>query len=130
MFAQIEMPDLLGSGIFCCVKRLELGLVVVVIVAVKVCDCRFISTAKSFAIVVAIAWRDMRMTKLTAVVDVGLAMIVKVLARAFDTIVKALALNFAKLVWRPVPIIVILTVAGERSRGQTDGSRFTGYEQR
>ncbi len=55
----------------------------------------------------------MRMTILIAIVDVGTAVFVVVLAGAFNTIVISLALHFAKLRWRRVPAPVMILEGGQ-----------------
>jgi len=73
----------------------------------------FVATTKTIAVVGLGAVWNMGMTILIAVIDVGPAMIVVVLTCAFDTIMKTLALDVAKLLRRTVPRSV-LTVSLRR----------------
>ena len=56
---------------------------------------------------------NMRMTKLIAVVDIWSAVIVVVLACAFNAVVKTLALDVAKLLRRTVPRAVLAVSLSE-----------------
>ena len=50
------------------------------------------------------------MPVLIAIVDVGSAMVVVVLAGAFDTVMVSLPLDITKLLWWYVPAVVMITV--------------------
>ena len=78
-----------------------------------VIHCYFVATAKTIAVISLGAVWNMRMTILIAIIDVRSAMIVVILACAFDTIMKTLALDVAKLLRRIVPRSV-LTVSLRR----------------
>lgn len=67
-----------------------------------------VSTAETFAIGRPHGRWDVWMPVLVAVVDVGTAMIAKVSAGAFNTVVEAPALNVVPGVGRTVPVIAIL----------------------
>jgi hypothetical protein len=72
----------------------------------------------------------MRVAILVAIIHVRRTVVVKVLSRSFDAIVKALALNLAKLRGRGVPsVIVILSYASRRS-GRRLGRDQPGRSQR
>ena len=71
---------------------------------------RFVAATEAFAVVCLGAVGNMGMAVLIAIVDVGPAMVVVVLAGAFDTVVVSLPLDIAKLLWRCVPIAIMVTV--------------------
>ncbi len=66
--------------------------VVMVVVALQVRHTHLITTAKAVAIRISLVAWNMRMTVLIAVVHVRPPVIVEILARAFDPIVKTLPL--------------------------------------
>jgi len=70
----------------------------------------FIAAAEAFAIVGLGAVGHMRMAKLIAVVDVRPAVIVVVLSSSLNSIVKALSLDVAELLWGSVPVAITVTV--------------------
>ena len=79
----------------------------------------FVAAAEALAIVGAGTPWNVRMAILIAIIDVRSTVIVVVLAGAFDSIVKALTLYVAKLLWRSVPgsvMIAVLTVGLDRRR--------------
>lgn len=84
---------------------------------------RVIATAKAFAVVGPRAVRNMWMTILIAVVDVWSAMVVVVFARAFDAIVKTLALDIAKLLRGSIPCAVLIITRSLRVGLSNDVSR-------
>jgi hypothetical protein len=64
------------------------------------------------------------MPELVAVINVRLAMIFDIFARAFDSISKTLALDVGKLLWRRIPVSLILSATRlRRSSGQSAGYR-------
>jgi hypothetical protein len=69
-----------------------------------------ISLAEALAIVLAKVARDPGVTVLIAVIHVRTAVIVEVLAGAFDAIVKALTLGLAELCRRSIPSAAVLAV--------------------
>ena len=75
----------------------------------------FISAAKSFPVILTGTPLDMRVAVLIAIIYIGPAMFVVVFARALDSVVIALALNFAELAGRSVPSTLFLRVRGRRS---------------
>jgi len=85
-----------------------------------------IASAKTFAVVVAGAGRNVRVTILIAVVNVSSPVVIKVLASAFDPIVKSLPLYIFELLRRVVPS-AILSISRSRQRKlrsrKKDGSR-------
>jgi hypothetical protein len=70
-----------------------------------VVDSHLVSTLKALPISLAIPIRHMRMPKLIAVVHIRTAMIVVVLTRPFNTIVKSVAMYFVELRRRSIPIV-------------------------
>jgi chemotaxis protein histidine kinase CheA len=69
-----------------------------------------ISLAKTFAIVVAKSARNPGMAVLIAIIHVRTAVIVEVLAGAFDAVVKPLTLDLAKLSRRRIPSAAVLAI--------------------
>jgi hypothetical protein len=86
-----------------------------------------VAATVTFAVVCPGTFGDMRMTILIAVVDVGSAMVVVILPRAFDAVVVSLPLDIAKLLRGRIPVTVAIAVTitilvrGCRSWG---GKRF------
>jgi hypothetical protein len=77
----------------------------------------FVAATETLAIVSAGTSRNVRMTIFIAVIDVRSAVVVVILAGAFDSIVKALALYVAKLLRRIVPgsiMVAVLTIGRGR----------------
>jgi len=72
---------------------------------------RLIAAAEAGPIVFASEERNRRMTILVAIVDVRAAAILKVPARAFNAIVKALPLDFAEFLRRCIPSASVLAIA-------------------
>ena len=69
-----------------------------------------IATAKSFAIgFLLVPWKA-RIAVLVAVVYIGTAVIVEVLARAFNAVAKSLALDVLQILGRRIPCATILGV--------------------
>jgi hypothetical protein len=89
--------------------------VIPVMVAVAVTHevryAHFISAAKALAIRISLVTRNMRMTVLVSIVHVRPTVIVKIPARAFDSIVKSLALSFPPFLWGRIPSAAILGIA-------------------
>jgi hypothetical protein len=69
-----------------------------------------VAATVAFAVVLADRSIDVGMTVLFAVVYVGHAVVIEVLAGTLDTVVKALALNLPELSWRRIPAALILSV--------------------
>jgi hypothetical protein len=77
----------------------------------QVIHSSLIASPKTFPIVVTCARRDVRMTILIAIIDVGSTVIVVVFASAFDPIMESLPLYIPKLLRRCIPAAAILTVS-------------------
>jgi hypothetical protein len=79
----------------------------------KVAHGHVVAASEAFLVVFSSAGRDVRMTILFSIVDIGHAVIVEVFAGAFDAVVKALALDFAKLRrWSIPPVSVVIPILG------------------
>jgi hypothetical protein len=70
----------------------------------------FIAATETLSIVGLGAVRHMGMTIFVAIVDVRSAVIVVVFPGAFDSIVKALALYVAELLWGSIPGAIMITI--------------------
>lgn len=68
-----------------------------------------VSAAETIPIIVTRRWIDVRMPVFFAAVHVWRAMMIEILAGAFDAVVKTLPLNVAKFGWRRVPASLILS---------------------
>jgi hypothetical protein len=85
--------------------------------AVKVRNAPIVTAAKSLLIRFALFGGKMRISILVAIVHVGTAVIVEILARAHDPIVKTLTLHIPQILRRPLPVIPILcSKRGRRSQ--------------
>lgn len=89
----------------------------------EVRDGGIVAAAKAVAVSVPIVARNPGMTELLAAVHVRAALIVEIIARGFDSIVKAAALKFLEFLWRRIPAAAVLAVSGRwRSLRHTRGS--------
>jgi hypothetical protein len=78
----------------------------------EVRDGGFIAAAKAVAVSFPVVVLDLRMTVLLAPVHVRAALMVEIVARGFDSVMKAAALELLQFLRRRIPAAVILTVAG------------------
>jgi hypothetical protein len=83
--------------------------------AVQVRHGAIIALAEPFPIVLAFIARHMGMPKFFAIFHVRLAVVVEILARAFYSIMKPLALRVAELRRRRIPIMVVILLGDSRS---------------
>jgi len=83
-----------------------------IVIAVEMRHRAFISLPESLAVVVPEVARHMRMTELLTVLDVRLAVVLEVLPRSFNPVMKPLSLCFTELRGRripaAIPVVVIL----------------------
>jgi hypothetical protein len=85
--------------------------VVMVVVSLEVRHTYVIATAKAFTIRIPLVARNMRMAVLVAVAHVWPPVIVEVLARTFDPIVKTLPLDLLQFLRWCIPAAAILSIA-------------------
>jgi hypothetical protein len=75
-----------------------------------------VSAAKGLLVIPSHFARHIRMTILIAVVDVWPAVIVNILSRTFNSIVKTPALNVVELSWRSFPVVPVSILTIPRRR--------------
>ena len=92
---------------------------VVIVVIHQVIHGRLVTAPKSLPVIFARAGVNVRVAILGAIVHIGAAMLVEILASAFNPIVKSLALNIAELGRGNIPTAVILLCNG-RCRGSKE----------
>lgn len=101
-----------------------------VVKAVQVGHRPVIAGAEPFAIVLPEIASDVGVPVFFAILDVGWAMVVKVLASAFDSIVEALPLCLAKLSRRRIPVMIVIMIVLRASRWRGCGNCFARSETR
>jgi hypothetical protein len=74
---------------------------------IQVIDSGLITAAESIAVSLAKFWRKFGAAVLVAILDVGLAMVFKVLARALDSVMEPALLGLVELARRRLPITVL-----------------------
>jgi hypothetical protein len=91
----------------------------------KVREGHIITASETITIVTASGWRNRRMTKFPPPFRVRLLVPCKVIAGRPKAILKALALNFAELLWRRIPAAALMirgrTVLGREKDGRCQG---------
>ena len=89
-------------------------LLVIVIMVMIIADIHqmihslFVTPTITFAIIFPRALRYVGVPIFLAIIHVGSAMIVKILARALDSIVITLPLDLTKLLWRRIPSVLCI----------------------
>ncbi len=73
------------------------------VMPVQVLDGLLIAALEAFPVICTRALRNVWVPIFFAIVHIRPAMVIEVFAGTFNTIVKALALNLAELLWRRVP---------------------------
>jgi len=81
--------------------------------ALEVGSALFVSTTISVSIGFALFAGTPRVSVFVAIVHVQAAVIVEIIARAFDSVVKALPLNLLQVPWRCIPAAAILGAGGQ-----------------
>ncbi len=79
----------------------------------EVGNALFVSTAITVSICFALFAGTPRVSVFIAIVQVKAAVIVEIVARAFDSVVKTLPLNLLQFPWRCIPTAAILRAGGE-----------------
>jgi hypothetical protein len=71
---------------------------------------RIIAATETFPIVIPGAFRNVGVAEFFPALDIGSAVMIEVFAGSFNSIVKALALDFAELMRRSIPPVMIIVM--------------------
>jgi hypothetical protein len=89
----------------------------VVLVAIQMRHGAFVATAEPFAIVIPLITPNRGVPIGVMIVGVGAAVVIEVMVRSFDSVVKALSLHLAELVGWRVPSAVLRRACGWHAFG-------------